>query len=80
MKKDGAEIRRERMEAISRSIHKNLETQNPLTYTKTVATLAYNTGLTQHRIEEYLSVLETLSHFIINREKDTISKIVTAED
>lgn len=74
VKQDGAEMRKQRIQQIARSILKALAQENPLSLTKTLATLQYDTGLTKDKLIEYLTIMQKMGQFVIDNEKDTISK------
>lgn len=76
--RDGASIRRERMQNMAKIVHRLLEKDSEKLYvslTRTVAYLAYEFGLTHEKVREYLTTLEELEHFIIDHENDLIRKI-----
>jgi hypothetical protein len=78
VKRDGAELRKERMQTIARSIQKSLTVNNgELTLSKTVLILSYDIGLSIPRVNEYLDILQGLGQFTIDREHDKIMKAKT---
>jgi hypothetical protein len=74
MRRDGASARKERIEKIARSIQVALFTETELSLAKTMATLQYETGLTEGKLMEYLKIIEKLGQIIINSESDKIVK------
>jgi len=75
VRRDGAEIKRERIQQIARTIQRSLLNNKELSLSKTVATLEYEIGLRSERIMEYLTVLEKIGQFTIDNEGDKIKKI-----
>lgn len=72
VRRDGAEIRKERMQEVARFIQRALVNEKELSLSKTLAVLAYETGLTKEKLMEYLSILENLGQFVIDKEQDKI--------
>ena len=79
VKRDGAAIRKERMQEIARTIQRLLQNHNELCFSKTVTTFQYETGLTKEKIAEYFEIMEGLGHFVVEREHDRIRKISDVE-
>jgi hypothetical protein len=75
VRRDGAEIRKERMEEIARIIQRSLSNESELIFSKTVSTLAYKFGLKPERISEYLEILDDLGQFVLDKEHDLIKKL-----
>ena len=78
VRRDGAEVRRERIQKIAQLIHKELFSNKEagwILLKKTVANLMLETGLTKVKIMEYLEILQTADHFEIDVENDNIKKI-----
>ena len=75
VRRDGAEIKRERIQKIARLIQRLLLNNKELLLSKSVATLEYEIGLRSERIMEYLTVLEKIGQFTIDNEGDKIKKI-----
>jgi hypothetical protein len=75
VRRDGAEVRKERIQEIARLIHRSLHNHGEISLSKTLATLQYEFGLTKDKIQEYLEILEGLGHFLIEKEEDKIKKI-----
>jgi len=79
VRRDGAEVRKERIQEIARSIHSLLVKSNgELSLKQTMAKLEYETGLTPEKISEYVSILENMGQFIVDKERAVIQKIVPA--
>jgi len=74
-KRNGAAVRRERMEEIAKTVHRNLQNHGEIALSKTVAAFAYNSGLTKAKVIEYLNILEELGHFVLDFERDRIRKV-----
>jgi hypothetical protein len=76
VRRDGAEVRKERIQEIGRIIHASLlRNSGKLRFTQILAQLQYETGLTPEKIMEYLSILENLGQFTVDKEQDTVRKI-----
>jgi hypothetical protein len=75
VRRDGAEIRKERIHEIGKLIHRSLHNHGEICLSKTLATLQYEFGLTKDKIQEYLEILEGLGQFIVEKERDKIKKI-----
>lgn len=79
VRRDGAEVRKERIQEIARTIHSSLAKSNgELSLKQTMAKLQYETGLTPEKISEYVSILENMGQFIVDKERAVIQKIVHA--
>lgn len=74
VRRDGAEIRKERMQEVARLIHRSLANEQELSLSKTLALLQYQFGLTKEKLLEYLSILADLGQFVIDKEYDRIRK------
>ena len=74
VRRDGAATRKDRMQEIARNIHSLLAKSSELSLSKTVAILQYQYGLTKGKIVEYLEILESLDHFVVDVERDRIQK------
>jgi hypothetical protein len=75
VRRDGAEVRKERIQEIARLIHRSLHKNGEIPLSKTLATIQYEFGLTKDKIQDYLAILEGLGQFIIENEQDKIKKI-----
>lgn len=75
VRRDGAEVRKERIQEIARSIQSSLHKHSDISLSKTLATLQYQFGLKKDKLMEYLGILEDLGQFIIDNEGDKIRKI-----
>jgi hypothetical protein len=76
VRRDGAAVRKERIQEIARIIQASLlKNSGGLSLKQTVATLQYETGLTSEKIMEYMVVLENLGRFTLDKEHDTVKKI-----
>ena len=75
VRRDGAEIRRERIQQIARLIQSSLQKSPEISLSKTLATLQYQFGLKKDKLMEYLSILEDLGQFTIDNDGDKIKKI-----
>jgi hypothetical protein len=76
VKRDGAETRRQRITLIAKMAHSAIHTsQNgEISLEKFVASVMYETGLTQEKIMEYLRVSEKMGQFEIDDVNDVIRK------
>jgi hypothetical protein len=74
VKQDGAELRKQRIQQIARSILKALGEQNPLSLSQTLTTLQYDTGLTEEKLIEYLELMSAMGQFVLDKADDRISK------
>jgi len=79
VRKDGAEIRKERIQEIARLIMSNLNKHSEISLSKTIAILQYELGLTKEKLMEYLGVLEAMERFTIDTEGNKIRKIIPEE-
>jgi len=79
VRRDGAEVRKERIQEIARVIQRSLQNHGELSLSKTVALLQYEFGLTKEKLLEYLGVLEGLGQFVIEKEHDRIRRISEAK-
>lgn len=75
MKRDGAEIRKERIQEIARNIQKQLHNHGELPLSKTLAAFQYEFGLTKEKLTEYLEILEGLGQFIVDKQYDFIKRV-----
>ena len=75
VRRDGAEIRKERMQEVARLIHRTLANEKQVSLSKTLALLQYEFGLTKEKLMEYLTVLENLGQFVVEKEHDRIRRI-----
>lgn len=80
VRRDGAEIRKERIQEVARFIQRRLLNEKELSLSKTLALLQYEFGLTKEKLMEYLTVLESLGQFVIAKEHDKIKKISEAHE
>jgi len=75
VRRDGAEIRKERIQEIIRRILSLLHTHNELELNETIAALEYETGLRQEKILEYLQIGGRLKRFELDLDRNKIRKI-----
>jgi len=80
VRRDGAAIRKERIQEMARFIQRSLLNHQAISLSKTVAMLQYEFGLTKEKILEYFQVLEDLGQFTLDLEGDRIEKAETKED
>jgi hypothetical protein len=71
-KRDGAEVRKERIREITRIVLRYLHSHGEAQLSEMVAGLEYDTGLTQEKIMEYLNIAEKTGCFEIDLENDKI--------
>ena len=76
--RDGAEIRRRRIQEVMRMVMSllNNSEKGEISLSLTIAQLEYETGLRPEKILEYLKVGERLKRFEIDVENDKIMRIV----
>jgi len=76
--RDGAEVRRQRIQEVMRITMSLLNTseKGEISLSLTIAQLEYETGLRPEKILEYLKVGERLKRFEIDVENDKIMRIV----
>ena len=75
VRRDGAEVRKERIQKIARHVAASLhESRNGIPLGKMVSALAYEFGLTKEKIIEYLHILEDLGRFVLDLENDKIRR------
>lgn len=80
-RRDGAEIRKERIQKIGRRVLALLhEKDGCIPLGRTVSALAYEFGLTKEKIMEYLGILEDLARFKLDVENDRILKVNLDEE
>lgn len=75
VRRDGAEVRKERIAEIGKLILKALHKSDELSLTKTVASLQYKFGLTKEKLIEYLNILADLERFTLDKDEDRIRKV-----
>jgi len=75
VRRDGAEVRKERIQEIARIVHRSLHRNGEISFSKTLASLQYEFGLTRGKLQDYLAILEGLGQFLIEKEEDKIKKI-----
>jgi hypothetical protein len=75
VRRDGAEIRKERIQEIARLVQRLLHSHGEISFSKTLATFQYEFGLTKEKLTEYLEILEGLGQFILDKEHDKICSI-----
>jgi len=81
VRRDGAEVRKERMQEISKRVQALLhKSGGKIPLGKTVSILAYEFGLTKEKIIEYLRILEDLDRFVLDFEKDEIRNVALEEE
>ena len=78
-RRDGAEIRKQRIQEVARFIQRTLLNEKTLSLSKTIALLQYEFGLTKGKLMEYLTILESLGRFVIEKEQDRIRRIGESE-
>jgi len=80
VRRDGAAIKKERIQEMAKAIQKKLHSEGEIPLNKTVAFFEYDLGLTKSRILEYLKALEELGQFVLDTERDRISKVTGVEE
>ena len=76
VRRDGAEARKERIEKITKLVEAMLNRDKEPQLSQTLACLAYETGLTEDKLMEYLRISEKLGRFTLDLENDKIRKYV----
>lgn len=79
-RRDGAEVRRQRIQEIGRLIVSKLHNHSEVSLSKTMAALQYEFGLTRDKLMEYLNILAELGRFTLEKEKDKIRKVTEKTD
>ena len=77
VRRDGAEIRKERIQEIIKRVMSLLYDKEELELDSTVAMLEYETGLRPEKILEYLKVGEKLKRFEIDMDNDKIIRVIS---
>ncbi len=81
VRRNGAEVRKERIQQIGRRVAALLhKTGSEIPLGKTVSALAYEFGLTREKIVEYLRILEDLDRFMLDVERDRIGNVAEEEE
>lgn len=75
VRRDGAEIRKERIQQITKRVLSLIHEHGELSLSKTLALLEYETGLTKPKLMEYLTISAGTGHFVIDVEDDKIKPI-----
>ena len=75
VRRDGAEIRKERIQEVIRRIVSLLYDHSEIELDSTVAMLEYETGLRPEKIMEYLKIGDRLKRFELDVDKNKILKI-----
>lgn len=75
VRRDGAEIRKERIQEVVRKIVSLLHNQEKIKLDSTVVMLEYETGLRPEKILEYLKIGDNLKRFELDIDKNEIRKI-----
>ena len=78
VRRDGAEVRRDRIQRIAQYIHKELHKSKngSILLDKTIAILMLEHGLTKVKLMEYLEICQDAGYFEIDVENNQIKKIV----
>ena len=77
VRRDGAEIRKERIQEVIKKVMSLLYDNEELELDSTVAMLEYETGLRPEKILEYLKVGEKLKRFEIDMDNDKIIRVIS---
>jgi len=75
VRRNGAAVRKERIQEIARLIQRLLYKHGEISLSKTLATLEYEFGLTKPKLREYLGILEATERFTIDAEGDKIKTL-----
>ena len=74
VRRDGAEIRRERIQDIARNIQRLLHNHGEICLSKTLATFQYEFGLTREKLVEYFEILQGLGQCTLDEAHDKIMR------
>ena len=76
VRRDGAEVRRERIQQMTRLVVSRLNTEGgEISLSKMLAFLEYEYGLRREKLLEYLRIGEELNRFTIDEDRDQIRSI-----
>ena len=75
VRRDGAEIRKERIQEVIRRVVSLLYNNDEIELDSTIAMLQYETGLRPDKILEYLEIGDQLKRFELDIDKNKIRKI-----
>jgi hypothetical protein len=75
VRRDGAEIRKERIQEVVRRVVSLLHNQEEINLDSTIALLQYEMGLTSEKILEYLKIGDQLKRFELDTDKNQIRKL-----
>ena len=75
VRRDGAEVRKERIQEITKFILSSLHEHGELSLSKTLAILEYKIGLTKPKLKEYITLGAETERFILDSENDKIKPI-----
>ena len=78
VRRDGAEIRKERIQEVIKKVMSLLYDKEEIELDSTVAMLEYETGLRPEKIMEYLQIGDRLKRFELDIDRDKIRKIKEA--
>jgi hypothetical protein len=79
VRKDGAEVRRQRIHEIAQAVLKGLNQKQTLQLSNVLSSLQYDTGLTKEKILEYLDIMAEQGQFVIDNDHDTIRKATDSQ-
>lgn len=81
VRRDGAEVRRERILDIGKRVLALLhKSGGEIPLGKTVSVFELEVGLTKDKIMEYLRILEDLDRFVLDVENDKIQSLIKEEE
>jgi len=80
VRRDGAEIRKERMQEIARIVQRSLANHKEIELNKTLAAFQYEFGLTKEKLMEYFEIMEGLGQFVLDKEHDKIMKVKVSDE
>ena len=74
--RDGAQIRKERIQTITQFVISQLyKNENKISFSRTIASLEYEIGLRREKIVEYINIGADVGRFVIDNENDLIKSI-----
>ncbi len=79
VRKDGAEIRKQRMQEVAALVMRQLTVQPRIDLSDIMPELQYQTGLTRERILEYLGVIASTGRFELDVENGKIMKLTAQQ-
>lgn len=76
VRKDGAEVRKQRIMEVRQAIHRFLFSKTEVDLNEVLAALQYQTGLTREKLLEYIGIIEATHQIVVDY---AASKILTVD-